>query len=185
MRNMSYPVDSKQVGAFKAAIEAGGDVALWPEQYAAYIETLAWFVGGPLDSVDAFVARVQVAGGLPDQIFTLWLKGNSIGLLGVTPEPPEQNTPKISGWIRPVASVARLSLEAADIYRALFMNVTEEVRPTIRIHFNDGETVEFSAAKCFSELAREQVFNFVDRLRGAIAELGSRPDSPRRAEIVQ
>jgi hypothetical protein len=68
---MTYPVDSEQVGAFKAAIEAGGDVALWPEQYAAYIETLAWCVGGPLDSVDALVARVQVAGGLPDQIFTL------------------------------------------------------------------------------------------------------------------
>ncbi|HEY4794673.1 MAG TPA: hypothetical protein VII18_11510 [Mycobacterium sp.] len=81
---MTYPVNSKQVGAFKTAIEAGGHVALWPEQYAAYIETLAWFVGGPLDSVDAFVARAQAAGGLPDQIFTLWLKGNSIGLLGVT-----------------------------------------------------------------------------------------------------
>jgi hypothetical protein len=92
------------------------------------------------------------------------LKGNSIGLLGVTLELPEQNTPKISGWIRPVASVARLSLEAADICRAPFMNVIEEVRPTIRVQFNDGETVEFSAAKCFSELARQQVFNFVDRL---------------------
>ena len=91
----------------------------------------------------------------------------------------DQKTPKISGWIRPVTSIARLSLEAADMYRAPYMNVIEEVRPTIRIHFNDGETVEFSAARRCSELAREQVFAFVDRLRGAIAELGSRPDSPR------
>jgi hypothetical protein len=44
---------------------------------------------------------------------------------------------------------------------------------------------EFSAANRFGELARKQVFAFVDRLSGAIAELGSLSDSPRRAETAQ
>jgi hypothetical protein len=44
---------------------------------------------------------------------------------------------------------------------------------------------EIIPALISGELARKQVFAFVDRLSGAIAELGSLSDSPRRAETAQ
>jgi hypothetical protein len=72
---MGDPIDFKQMGAFKSAIEAVGQVTLWPDQYSAFVQALASFIGGPPESVDAFVTRVAVTGGMPEQIFVLWLRG--------------------------------------------------------------------------------------------------------------
>jgi hypothetical protein len=162
---MGYPIDAKQVGALKNAVEAGGQISgLWPKQYTEFIQALAWFMGGPVESVDAFVPRVTVSGGAADQTFVLWLRGNSVGLLGVSTPKLESDPPILLGWIRPVSSVSRLEILGAEFYWAPSSNVLEEVRPAVQICFDDDVVIRFSSADRSSQFAREQVTTFIERL---------------------
>jgi hypothetical protein len=74
--------------------------------------------------------------------------------VGVVPGPQSQDPPQVTGWVRPVGKIASLSLLAADIYRAPGTNIIEEVRPTVRIYFDDGVAVDFSAANRTSDVSQ-------------------------------
>jgi hypothetical protein len=163
----------EEVAALKQAVEATGPIdGLWPGQYDAYIHALASFMGGPLESVDAFVTSVahrpresrRVRRADPAEFGVLWLRGNSIGALVASPPPQDGDPPDLGGWVRPVSKIWELEFRSAE-FEGL------EVLPTVRIHFeHDSDViVEVRVSGREDQFARDQAATFLVRLQQAVA----------------
>jgi hypothetical protein len=169
---MAEMITPKQVGALKDAVAVAGSldyVGLLPKQLNEFIYALVWFMGGPLESVDAFVTQVpgtitQMPGGDPNQHRVYWLRGNTIGSLAVGPAESQQAPPRLSGYLRPISDIRRLELRDAEFYWAPEGGNEPEVRPDVRIHFDDL-AIGFQVAIRSNQESRDQVAAFVDALR--------------------
>lgn len=173
--------DHKQIGALKRAVEACGSLdslGLSPKQYTAFIQAVAWFMGGPVGSVDAFVSHVTVHDVSSAKHSVLWLRGDSISLLTVGKAERESDPPELRGWTRPISSIRQLEIRSVDFYWPSDTDILEEVRPTVRIHFRDdlGVIAEIKVAERPTEFAREQAVTFIRRIQQALAgQAGSVP----------
>lgn len=108
----------KQIGEPKKAVEACGElnVGFWPGQYDRFIQALADFMGGPVESVDAFVTGVSVYQDSGDKYCVMWIRGNSIGLLTGSGSEHDNAPPLVNGWVRPVPAVSKIEHRSATFY---------------------------------------------------------------------
>ncbi|WP_407686014.1 hypothetical protein [Mycobacterium sp. HUMS_1102779] len=165
--------DPKQTGALKRAVEACGqlNVGFWPGQYNDFIQALSQFMGGPLDSVDAFVTGASVFEESDHEHTVMWIRGDSIGLLAGSGRPDDNDPPEVRGWVRPVQAITHLEFRGAEFYRDPSTRTLQEVRPTVRIHFRDDANVivEINVAGRPDEFSRDQALAFIEVLEKALA----------------
>jgi hypothetical protein len=126
-------------------------------------------MGGPLDSVDAFVTGVATVGADNGNHNVMWVLGHSIGLLTVRGPGNDHDPPVLGGWVRPVSSIQQLEIRSAKFYRDPRTTAIMEVRPTVQIHFHDEVIAEVSVAGRTDEVARDQAAKFIRHLQTAIA----------------
>lgn len=168
-------ISPKQVGALKDAVVAAGAterLGLPPQQFNEYIHALAWFMGGSLDSVEAFVTQVPGTitemGGDANQHRVYWLRGNAIGSLAVSEAKSDEGPLELSGYVRPVSDIRRLDFRGAQFYRPPHGG-PPEVRPeVVRIHFDDL-AIAVTVAGRPDQTARDQALSFIDSLQRAMA----------------
>ena len=183
-------ISPKQVGALKDAVVAGATerLGLPPQRFDEYIHALAWFMGGSLDSVDAFVTQVPGTitemGGDANQHRVYWLRGNAIGSLAVGQAESDEDPLELSGYVRPVSDIRRLDFRDAQFDWPPHGG-PPEVRPeVVRIHFDDLAIAVTVAGRPDQE-ARDQALSFIDSLQRAMAEmLGLAPDGEPSAAKV-
>lgn len=174
-------ISPQQIGALKNAVVAAGAteyLGLPPQQFDEYIHALAWFMGGPLDSVDAFVTQVPGTvtemGGDANQHRVYWLRGDAIGSLAVGRTESAEGPLQLSGYVRPVSDIRRL-----DFRNAQFCWPTQggppEVRPeVVRIRFDDLAVAVTVAGRPNQE-ARDQALSFISSLQQAMAGQATKP----------
>jgi hypothetical protein len=169
-------ISPRQVGALKDAVVAAGAterLGLPPQQFDEYIHALAWFMGGSLDSVEAFVAQVpgtvtEMSGGDANQHRVYWLRGNAIGSLAVGEAKSDEGPLELSGYVRPVSDIRRLDFRGAQFYWPPHGG-PPEVRPeVVRIHFDDL-AIAVTVAGRPDQTARDQALSFIDSLQRAMA----------------
>ena len=151
---------------------AGGPLdhlRLTDAEYKEFLHALAWFMGGHLESVDAFLTEVPATA---DEHRVYWLRGNSIGSLAVSahkgPQGQDEQT-RLRGYVRPTSDIRRIELQDVQIewLRSGFERFPD-MRPTVRIHFED-DAIAVSVAGRTSEAARKQAVTFIDRLMAVLA----------------
>lgn len=162
--------EAKEVGELKRAVEACGqlNVGLYPAQYDEFIQALAEFMGGSVQSVDAFVTRVMLVGVDSDGHNVMWLVGQSIGLLTVRGPGNDRDPPAVSGWVRSVLRIRQVEIRSAQFYRDPGTDTIVEVRPTVQIHFDDV-IAEVSVAGRTDEFSRNQAAAFIRCVQAALA----------------
>ncbi len=168
-------ISPKQIGALKEAVVAAGAterLGLPPQQFDEYIHALAWFMGGPLDSVDAFVTQVPGTvtemGGDANQHRVYWLRGNAIGSLAVSRAESDEDPLELSGYVRPVSDIRRLDFRNAQFCWPPHGG-PPEVRPeVVRIHFDDL-AIAVTVAGRPNQKARDQALSFINSLQHAVA----------------
>jgi len=167
-------ISPKQVSALEDAVVAAGAqecLGLPPQRFDEYIHALAWFMGGSLDSVDAFITQVPGTitemGGDANQHRVYWLRGNAIGSLAVGQGESDEDPLELSGYIRPVSDIRRLDFRNAQFHWRPHGG-QPEVRPElVRVHFDDL-AIAVTVAGRPDQAARDQALSFVDSLQRAM-----------------
>lgn len=167
-------ISPKQVGALKEAVVAAGTqerLGLPPQRFDEYIHALAWFMGGSLDSVDAFVSQVPGTvtemGGDANQHRVYWLRGNAIGSFAVSPSESNDDPLALSGYVRPVSDIRRIDFRGAQ-FEWPPHGGQPEVRPDlVRVHFDDLAIVVTVTGRP-DQRARDQALSFIDSLQRAM-----------------
>jgi hypothetical protein len=163
-RSVGAMLTEEELTAIHTAVKAGKSPGLGPPPYRNLIQAIGAFLGGPPESVDAFVAGVDAYKAL-DAYNVIWLRGNSIGLLSATPGDSNTDPLELAGWVRPVSKIRQIEIRGVQFY-------DQDVWPKVRIHFDDelDTIVEVSAADALTKTAREQALNFIKRITAAIEQ---------------
>lgn len=173
---MVLKLEQAQINEVLQAVELAGPLdhlSLTEFAYVDFAAALIMFMGGPLTSVDAFVAQIPDFSRAEHEVF--WLRGKSIGRLVVQAHkgPQGQEEPaEIAGSVRSLSDVERVEISAADFVYDRMGPRIPEVRPTVIVHFNDGQKLEISVAKRKDRPARDQATKFISSLLDQLTTLG-------------
>jgi hypothetical protein len=137
-------------------------------QLSAFLHALAWHMGGSHETVDGFVVgETDTDGGA---LAVYWIGGNTFGSLTVErPDAGSNSAPPMRGWLRLVREVERLDLSAGVTMDRITREI--DVRPIIRIHFRDGQSVDISAAQT-DQRRRKHAADFIERLQAVLRGTG-------------
>ncbi len=169
-------IDERSIGALRDAVQAAGPLTHLGHTYGEFLEflnALAWLMGGPVDTVDAFLTEVPDPAEQEHRVY--WLRGNSIGSLTVGMHQGAQGVDeghpiKLTGWVRPVSDIKRVDVQNFGFQWSWgeIKGSPEEVRPTVQIHV-DGCDILIGAAGRTNQRARDQATKFIGRLLDSFA----------------
>lgn len=170
-------ISRDQLRELMNAVQISGNLEhlrLEHSQFIDYLAALVTFMGGPVDSVDAFLSDIPDHSRTDHQVW--WLRGNTIGSLVVQAHKGaegQQEPAEVSGYVRPLSSIKRVEFGDVDfVYPRFGGREIPEVRPTVRIHLDDKVVVVHVAGRG-SEGGRDQAERFISRLLTKLSTLGS------------
>ena len=169
-------IDARSIGGLRDAVQAAGPLThlgLIHGEFLEFLHALAWFMGGPVDTVDAFLTEVPDPAAKEHRVY--WLRGNSISSLAVGAHQGAQGVDeghpiKLTGWVRPISDIKRVHVQDVGFQWSWgeARGIPEEVRPTVQIHLDDRDIV-IGAAGRTTQGARDQAATFISRLVDAFA----------------
>ncbi len=155
----------------KAVLLAGplGHLRVHPTAVTEFFASIAGFVGGSLDGVDAFVTQVPDAAATEHRVF--WLRGNSIGSLALQAHVGAEgaNVPAVlSGYVSSLDDVLQVEILGATSEWP-FSGGFPRVSPDVSIHFRSGAVATIRVSDRSNEAAGRQACEFVSKLLDAMA----------------
>lgn len=171
-------IDRGQISSLMKAVRVAGPLdhlRLDDQAFVEFAAALRDFMGGPLESVDAFLTEIPDTSASSHRVF--WLRSNTIGSLVVQAHSGvegERAPAEVAGWIRHLSSVRQVEiLKAKFNYPPFGGREIPEVRPTVRLQFDDDEIVVVVAVSDrVGDAARDQANNFVSQLLDNLAAVG-------------
>jgi hypothetical protein len=170
-------IDERSIAGLRDAVQAAGPLThlgLLHGEFLEFLNALAWFMGGPVDTVDAFLTEVPDPTAQEHRVY--WLRGNSIGSLTIEAHQGAQGVDeghptKMTGWVRPVSDIKRLDVQEIGFQWSWgeVKGTPEEVRPTVQIHLDGRDIVIGADWPNQPKAARDQAAKFIARLVDAFA----------------
>jgi hypothetical protein len=147
------------------------DGPLTDAQQSAIFHAIAEATAGKAPDV---ICLVQPGDGVLYAIY--WVSGAVFGALNVMNiDRNDSGAPKLEGWVRPTAEVARIDLRV-DVRRASAVVGDFDVRLDATIHWKDGETpVRLDGTSSGNHFARDATLGVI---RALLARVGTEVGGP-------
>jgi hypothetical protein len=173
MSEAEINAERARIAALKLAVGPVGRLMLTPGEYGEVVHALGWFIGGSPDSVVFLADPPPEAGASAHHVY--WLRGQTIGSFVIGAHKGamgEYEMPSVNGYVRPISAIERLELQGIEFqawHQGAFVDPVPDVRPTVVIHFVDGDPIIVNIAAWTNESGRKQAFAFIDSLQAALA----------------
>jgi len=141
---------------------AGIDAAAITE----FCSAIAWFLGGSLDSIDAFLAQEPDTDAGEHRV--LWLRGTSLGSLTLKTHSGPGQTANVVGCVRSLDRVTRIEVHGIGAEWSFSRQEAPKIRPDVSVHFDD-EVIAVRTSERKDAAARAQACQFVSKLLEVVA----------------